>query len=41
MSLAKLLCDMLLVYEGEVQGGYEPGTTLPNWVAQQEAERAD
>ena len=25
MSLAKLLKDALLVYEGEVAGGYEPG----------------
>jgi hypothetical protein len=28
MSLAKLLGDMLLVYEDQVQGGYEPGTSL-------------
>jgi len=28
MSLAKLLGDMLLVYEGQVQSGYEPGTSL-------------
>jgi hypothetical protein len=26
MSLAKLLGDMVLVYEGQVQGGYAPGT---------------
>lgn len=31
MSLAKLLGDMLLVYEGQVQGGYEPGTLLAQW----------
>jgi len=31
MSLAKLLGDMGLVYEGEVQGGYEPGTCLARW----------
>jgi len=28
MSLAKLLRDALLVYEGEVAGGYEPGRCL-------------
>jgi hypothetical protein len=28
MSLAKLLKDGLLVYEGEVAGGYEPGRCL-------------
>jgi hypothetical protein len=28
MSLAKLLADMALVYEGEVAGGYEVGTCL-------------
>jgi hypothetical protein len=28
MSLAKLLRDMMLVYEGEVNAGYEPGTCL-------------
>jgi hypothetical protein len=28
MSLAKLLGDMLLAYEGQVQGGYHPGTRL-------------
>ena len=31
MSLAKLLGDMVLAYEGEVQGGYEPGTCLAQW----------
>jgi len=31
MSLAKLLGDMVLAYEGEVQGGYEPGTSLARW----------
>jgi len=31
MSLAKLLGDMVLAYEGEVQGGYEPGTCLARW----------
>jgi hypothetical protein len=28
MSLAKLLGDMVLAYEGQVQGGYQPGTCL-------------
>jgi hypothetical protein len=31
MSLAKLLGDMLLAYEDQVQGGYEPGTCLARW----------
>lgn len=31
MSLAKLLGDMLLAYEGQVQDGYEPGTLLAQW----------
>jgi hypothetical protein len=31
LSLAKLLGDMALVYEGEMQGGYEPGTRLARW----------
>lgn len=31
MTLAKLLGDMLLVYEGEVDGGYEAGTCLARW----------
>jgi predicted transcriptional regulator len=31
MSLAKLLGDMVLSYESEVQGGYEPGTCLARW----------
>jgi hypothetical protein len=31
MSLAKLLRDALLVYEGEVNAGYEPGTSLRRW----------
>jgi len=30
-TLAKLLADMLLVYEDQVQGGYEPGTSLTRW----------
>jgi hypothetical protein len=31
MSLAKLLGDMVLVYEGEMQGGYQAGTCLGRW----------
>ena len=31
MSLAKLLGDMVLAYEGEVGAGYEPGTCLARW----------
>jgi len=31
MSLAKLLKDALLVYEGQMEGGYEPGTSLASW----------
>jgi hypothetical protein len=35
MSLAKLLQDMVLVYEGEVAGGYEVGTCLRGWMAEE------
>jgi len=31
LSLAKLLGDMVLAYEGQVQGGYEPGTCVARW----------
>ncbi len=31
LSLAKLLADMLLAYEGEINAGYEPGTSLSRW----------
>jgi len=31
MSLAKLLKDALLVYEGQIDAGYEPGTSLRGW----------
>ena len=31
ISLAKLLGDMLLVYEAQMQDGYEPGTSLAQW----------
>ena len=35
MSLAKLLKDSLLVYEGDIEGGYEPGTSLQRWQERQ------
>jgi len=31
MSLAKLLKDALLVCEGDIEAGYEPGTSLRCW----------
>jgi hypothetical protein len=31
MSLAKLLKDALLVYESQIDAGYEPGTSLRGW----------
>ena len=31
LSLAKLLKDTLLVYEGQIDAGYEPGTSLRQW----------
>ena len=31
MSLAKLLKDALLVYERDIESGYEPGTSLRGW----------
>jgi len=31
MSLAKLLGDMVLVYDERGQGGYEPGASLARW----------
>ncbi len=35
MSLAALLQDALLAYEGHVAAGYQPGTALAEWKAQQ------
>jgi len=35
MSLSKLLKDAILVYGGQVDTGYEPGTALAEWTAQQ------
>jgi len=37
LSLAKLLQDSILVYGGQVEAGYEPGTSLAAWTAQQRA----
>ena len=41
MSLAKLFGDMVLVYGGEMHDGYEPGTLLADWGAQQRKQEAD
>jgi len=38
LSLAKLLQDALLAYEGHVADGYQPGTALTEWKAQQTQE---
>ena len=35
MSLAKLLKDALLVYEGQIDAGYEPVTSLRRWQERQ------
>jgi len=35
MSLARLLQDSLLSYETSVAAGYQPGTALEEWTAQQ------
>ena len=35
ISLAKLLKDALLVYEGDIEGGYEPGSRLRGWQERQ------
>jgi hypothetical protein len=35
MSLAKLLGDMVLTYSNQVDAGYEHGTSLARWNAQQ------
>ena len=33
MSLGKLLRDMLLVYQDQLGGGYQPGANLQRWLA--------
>jgi hypothetical protein len=35
LSLSKLLQDALLAYEANVAAGYQPGTALAEWKAQQ------
>jgi hypothetical protein len=35
LSLAKLLGDMVLTYSDQVDAGYEHGTSLARWNAQQ------
>ncbi len=35
MSLSKLLRDALLVYEGDIAAGYEPGTSIARWITAQ------
>ena len=35
LSLAKLLGDMVLAYEGQVNAGYAAGTLLAEWSAEQ------
>ena len=40
LSLAKLLQDSILVYGGQVDAGYEPGTMLAEWKAQRKAAEA-
>jgi hypothetical protein len=36
MSLAKLLADMVLVYAGEMDAGYQTGTCLRQWEEREE-----
>ena len=40
MSLARLLKDALLVYERDVEAGYEPGTSLRGWQESQANEQS-
>jgi len=41
MSLAKLLKDALLVYEGQIDAGYEPGTSLQRWSEEQQGREGE
>jgi len=41
MSLSNLLKEALLVYGGQVDSGYEPGTSLASWTAQRGEQAAD
>jgi hypothetical protein len=38
LSLARLLQDAMLRYEADVAAGYQPGTALTEWKAQQTQE---
>jgi len=40
MSLARLLQDAMLAYETNVAAGYQPGTALEEWKAQQAGDAA-
>jgi hypothetical protein len=40
MTLTRLLQDALLAYESNVAAGYEPGTALAQWTAQQRGDAA-
>jgi hypothetical protein len=41
MSLSKLLKDAILVYAGQVDAGYEPGSSLTDWATQQRERASD
>jgi hypothetical protein len=41
LSLARLLQDALLMCEKSIAAGYRPGTTLEEWMAQQEQEAGE
>jgi len=41
MSLSKLLKDAILVYEGDIGAGYEPGTSLAGWITEDGGRAAD
>jgi hypothetical protein len=38
MTLAKLVQDAVVAYEANVAAGYQPGTALAQWTAQQTQE---
>ena len=41
MSLSKLLKDAILVYEGDIAAGYQPGTSLARWTAERREQASD
>jgi len=41
LSLAKLLQDAILVYEGDIAAGYEPGASLTSWTTEHGGRAAD